>query len=529
MKNIFLSILITLFSVFSVFAQEITILHTNDIHCAVDEGVGLGSVAWLKKAYIEAKKPVLLIDAGDAVQGGTLGSLTKGQAIIRLMNVAGYDFAVPGNHEFDYGMEQFKYLDGISDFHYYSANIFEGKKLLLSSYKIFELGGHKIALIGVTTPASLTSVVPTSFADPKNPSKRLYHFSEGGRGKELYRTLQKVIDEVHRQKVYAVILVAHFGRSLDNWKVRDLVRNLGGVDVVIDGHSHENYIENMPDRYGRQVIVTQTGTRLKTLGRIIIKDDGAIVADKVEHFADKDEIVEEGIAFEKNNYERNMHEPLAEADFTLCVNDLVTGERLVRKSETNLGDLVTDAFRSALDTDVAIINGGGLRSDLPKGVITLQNILTVLPFADKICVSRVTGQQLADILEYAVRLYPKENGGFLQVSGLTFEFDSTKPSCVVQDSTKGFLKIKGKIRRVKNIYVNGEMLDKKKIYTVAGSSFLLKNAGDGFTMFRNIKLEKESHLLDVDAVMEYIYKKLDGKIPVQYANPTGQERIKIVM
>lgn len=525
LRNLLLIIIYCIFFIFSTYATEITILHTNDIHCAVDEGVELSGVAWLKKVYMDANLPVILVDAGDAVQGAPLGSLTKGQAIIRLMNATGYDFAIPGNHEFDYGMEQFKYLNDLLDCHYYSCNLTEEGETFLDGYKIIECNGKQIAFIGVTTPASLHSVNPICFSDSQNYKKRIYGFKE--KGKQLYQIVQKTVDKVKSLGAYKIILVAHFGNHVDNWSVRDLVGNITGIDAVIDGHSHENYIDNMVDQSGKMVVVAQTGSRLQSLGRLIIAEDGMVKADNIKQLAGKDGVVKNGLEYEKGVYTDMLMQTFGKSDFELYVNHPVTHERMVRNGETNLGDFVTDAFRKIMDVDVAIMNGGGLRENLSKGNITLRDILSVLPFSNRLSTVKLTGAELADVLEYAVRKCPQEIGSFLQVSGLTFDLNLNVKSPVVENADGSFLKIKSNKRRVQNIRVGNELLDLKRSYLLAGPDYIVKNGGDGFVMFRKLQVEKQSMLFDRDVISEYIRKELGGKIPNDYAVYCGQGRIKI--
>ncbi|MCQ2381018.1 MAG: bifunctional metallophosphatase/5'-nucleotidase [Acidaminococcaceae bacterium] len=502
-------------------------MHTNDMHCDLDNGVGLSSVSWLKQKYEKKNLPVILVDAGDAVQGGLLGSLTNGQAVVRLMNLAEYDFAIPGNHEFDYGMEQFKLLNEQLNCHYYSANITKAGKLILHPYKIFDFDGRKIAFIGVTTPNSLKSVNPKSFADVKNPRKIVYGFKEGKKGNRLYNSVQLAVNKAIKDGANKVILVAHFGNNDENWNVRKLIKHLHNIDAVIDGHSHVNYIEQFPDMNGKSVIVSQTGCRLQTLGKLVISDDGVITADKIDNILGKDLNVKNKLDYETNLLMTDLQKVLGHCEFDLCTDNPTTGKRMVRNAETNLGDFVTDAFRNLTGADIAIINGGALRSALHKGDISCKDVLNVLPFDNPIYVANVTGKQLAEILEYSVRIYPEETGSFLQVSGISFDVNSNQSSGVIEDA-KGFLKIKGNKRRVSNIYIGANKLVMKKIYTIAGPSFLLKNCGDGYSMFRKLDLVKKMPVLDRDAVQKYLSEFLLGKVPDLYKKYNGQERIKII-
>ena len=527
-KKLLLNLIFVLLAAVQALAAEITIFHTNDIHCAVNEGVGVSSIAWIKQTYKSAGLPVVLVDAGDAVQGAPLGTLTQGQAIIRLMNATEYDFAIPGNHEFDYGMESFQSLSECLACGYHSVNITKEGKPMFPQYKLMDLGGEKVAFLGVTTPKTLTSANPVVFWDPKKPKKQLYGFMEKKtkKGVMLYQEVQKVIDQVKQEGATKVILVAHLGKTVDEYSVPQMLSQLTGVDAVIDGHSHEDYIDEVPDKTGKKVVVSQTGSRLHCLGRIRLTDKG-VFADHIYQLAGTDEVVDEGLRYEFEVFNDTLMNVLGNSEFNLTIYNPLTKERLVRKQETNLGDLVADAFRVSMGTDLAVANGGGVRADIYQGTITYRDVLSVTPFLNKLCVVNITGKQLLDVLEFGARKYPNEFGGFLQVSGLSYTIDVRVPSSVVVDDKGYFVKVGGK-RRVKDVLVGGKPLEKDKVYTLAGTEFVLRNGGDGNTLFRTLPLQRESMLMEADALMEYIHNRLHGVIPEEYIGYAGQGRIKII-
>lgn len=507
--------------------QEITILHTNDIHCGISEGVTLSSVSWLKNVYKNAGLPVVLVDAGDALQGSPLGTLTKGSAIIRLMNACEYDFAIPGNHEFDYGMENFFDSHANLKCSYFSANLFRDGKLLLQPYKIMDLGGRKIGFVGVTTPGTLASANPVVFKDPQNRKKQLYSFGEKIKKKvpELYKIVQKSIDKAKKEGAEKIVLVAHFGNGYGLWNIADLVKNLHNVDVVIDGHTHQDYILKLPNGDGKEILVSQTGSRLSSVGRIRITDQ-EILADHIYHLSGNDEIVDEGVVFENGNLDEILMAVLGHTGYNLCAYHPETKERLVRKTESNLGDFVADAFCKVCDADIAVVNGGALRADISEGIVTFRDVLSVMPFTDELCVIEVTGKQVLDMLEFSAYKYPDEFGGFLHVSGIEFTIDSRISSPVVTDSKGAFVKMAGP-RRVKNVRIGGVPLNEKKTYTLCGTDFILRNGGDGYAMLGDAPLAKLVVLKDSDAMVEYIHNYLEGVIPDTYSNFSGLGRIKI--
>ena len=201
--------------------------------------------------------------------------------------------------------------------------------------------------------------------------------------------------------------------------------------------------------------------------------------------------------------------------------------RIVRRAETNLGDLCADAYLDqAGEADIAFVNGGGIRVAINKGDITLNDIFKVHPFGNNLTVIEITGQQVLDALEWSVHSLPGEFGGFNQVAGLTFEYDSTIPSPCVQDDNGFFVRVDESMeRRVRNVLVGGEPLDPAKNYKVASHDYQLLNAGDGYNMYKGANVLQESVKLDNQVLIDYITGTLGGTIGAGYENPYGQGRI----
>ena len=261
--------------------KEIVILHTNDMHCGVNDNLGLATVAQMKQNALQKTPYVALVDAGDAVQGAPIGKLSKGEAVINMLNAAGYDFAIPGNHEFDYGMERFWQLNKKLKSGYYSANFEDGrtKKLALPAYKMLQFGDTKVAFVGATTPGTLISSTPAFFQDGQG--NYLYGFNEDKTGCKLYKALQKSINAARENGADYVFLVGHLGLngSIKYWNSESVAANTRGVDAIIDGHSHERIQGKHVKNYvGKDVLIAQTGTKLKTVGQIVIGTDGKITS-----------------------------------------------------------------------------------------------------------------------------------------------------------------------------------------------------------------------------------------------------------
>ncbi len=516
----------------SALAADVVILHTNDIHCGVSDNVGVARLSQYKKDLKKAGAAVLLVDAGDAVQGAPIGKLSTGESIVNIMNAIGYDFLIPGNHEFDYGMPRFFELLKKQKTPYFSCNFTDLRtgNLVLSPYKIVSAGGHKIAFVGVTTPETLATSTPKYFQDEKG--KFIYGFSEDESGKKIYAAIQKAVDAAKKEGAEYVFVVGHLGMdgSIPRWSSTTIAENTRGVTAIIDGHSHEKY-ENRSAKNldGKEVLITQTGTKMQTVGKLVLHDDGTMTStlETAETLPAPDPKILKVIEKENKKFEPILNRPVGEALADIRDGDPATGVRRVRNGETNMGDLVADAFRAVLHTDVSIVNGGSLRNTIKKGVFTYQDLLTAFPFGNMSSAVEVTGQTILDALELGAMNYPEENGGFLQVSGLTYTIDATVPSTVELDAHGSFVGVKGD-RRVKDVTIGGKPIDPAKMYTVGGTTYVLKDGGNGMVMFKGAKLIDDGSMTDADMIMEFVQNHKNAKIGEEYADWKGQGRIKII-
>ena len=523
-------------------AKEIVILYTNDVHCGVEDGVGYVGVARMKAALEAAGKEVILVDSGDAVQGGLVGTLSRGEAIVDLMNTIGYDVATIGNHEFDYGMEQFNKNVGLAKFQYICCNFLDKDgKQVLAPYAIIEKAGKKIGFIGIDTPQTYTSSTPKYFQD--SDGNWIYSFCGGNEGKDLYAKVQETVDAVRAEGVDYVIALAHLGIEYESspWMSTEVIENTTGINVVLDGHSHSVLDGSLKtkNKDGEEVILTSTGTKLQNVGMLTIGADGTLSTvllnasamkfiDSAALLAD-DKGTGEALKATLAATEELREKVVAHTDVDLVVNDPVSDVRIVRSQETNLGDLVADAYRIIGNADIGFINGGGVRKIIKAGDITFGNMLEVHPFNNKVCVIEANGQQILDALEWSAHLLPGEFGGFLQVSGLKFTIDMNVDSSVEQDADEMFIKVAGD-RRVKDVQVlqaDGTYapLDPEKTYSVAGVSYFLTDKGNGYTMFEGCKVLRTGDLLDHEVVINYIVDVLGGTVGAQYVDPYGEERI----
>lgn len=510
--------------------KPIYIFHTNDIHCGVEENIGFAKIAAVKNDAKKITPHVALVDAGDAIQGAPIGKLTNGRAIVNIMNAVGYDFLIPGNHEFDYGMDVFLELNKHSKTGYYCANLMDLRtgKQVLPGYKLLTFDDTKVAFVGATTPSSSTSSTPKFFQDADG--KWIYGFCDDESGKKLYKQLQANVDAARKDGAKYVFIVGHLGLNgaKKEWSGPEVAKHIKGIVGVIDGHTHESYNRFEMGKNSR--VVSQTGTKLKNLGLIIINPDGSVEMnmDSKQNVRQKaDAGVNKVVQAEKSKVAGILSNVIGKTAVNLCTDDPATGKRLVRTQESNLGDFVTDAYKIVTGAEISVTNGGGIRHDIKAGEITFNDVLEAFPFGNMLCTYKVSGQQLLDYLELGARKLPEENGGFVHISGGSYTIDTTIPSSVKLDTKGTFLGVDGTYR-VKDVLINGKPLDLAKMYLVGGSSYVLKNGGDGATMFKGCEIVQDEMVSDFDCISEYITKNLNGVVGEEYANPYGQGRIKII-
>ena len=492
--------------------SDVTILYTNDVHTYIDKQspkLTYAAIADLKQSYQDAGKDVLLVDAGDHVQGTAYGSMDEGASIIKLMNAAGYDVATPGNHEFDYGMDRAKAIMKEADFPYLSCNWVDLRTTLrvLPSVKVFVRGGRRIAFVGVTTPETFTKSTPAYFMD-KAQRKYIYDIQGGEDGKKLYDAVQKAIDKA-KLLADVVIGLGHLGvdPSSSPWTSEEVIAHTSGFDAFIDGHSH-TVMENkqVQDASGKAVTLTQTGSYFANVGEMTIAADGTITTKLIPTH----EGMDAGIAAMQtgwvNTVDDMLGEKIAVGDSDFYVSDPATGKRRIRSAETNLGDFVADGIYTyfneveKLHCDVAIMNGGGIRADVPAGDWTFKTCKQVSPFGNVACLMSVTGKQIQDALEFAARFAGedgKENGGFLQVAGATYEIHTDIPNTVQTDEKNVWIGSATGTPRVQNVKIYDKAsgsylpLDPGATYALAGMNYTLRNLGDGFAMFDGAELIKD--------------------------------------
>ena len=491
---------------------DVTILYTNDVHTYIDNKSPkptYAAIAALKKSIEDTGRDVLLVDAGDHIQGTAYGSMDDGATIIELMNEAGYDLATPGNHEFDYGMARAKAVIQEADFPYVSCNWVDLRTgfNVLPSVKFFFVGGRKIAFVGVTTPETFTKSTPAYFMNDAQ-TKYIYDILGGEDGQKLYDAVQKAIDKAEFWGADTIIGLGHLGvdPSSSPWTSEEVIAHTHGFTAFIDGHSHTVMAnKQVTDASGKAVTLTQTGSYFKNIGKMTVGADGTITTELINTYEGLDAAVAATASNWISAVDDMLGEEIAVGDTKFYINDPATGKRRIRSGETNLGDFVADGIYTyfneieELHCDIAIMNGGGIRTDVEAGPWSFKTCKTVSPFGNVACLMSVTGQQIQDALEFGARFAGaegKENGGFLQVAGARYTIHPMIPN-TVQTNDKNVWTGSAATPRVSNVEIYDKTtgtyqpLDPNATYALAGMNYTLRNLGDGFAMFDGATLIKD--------------------------------------
>lgn len=481
--------------VFGATTDPIVILHTNDVHSNVDGNLGYASVKGWKDHYEGQGSAVLVLDAGDSIHGLPVANLSEGESIIDIMNAVGYVAMTPGNHDFNYGTQRLIDLSKVMKFDLLSANFTDNQgNLVFPAAKIYKAGDKNIGIVGISTPETATKTNPLNVQG--------YKFNET----EMAKLVQEQIDHLKADGADYVIALGHLGVDTESapYRSTDLIGQVTGLDIFIDGHSHTT-LENgevVKDKAGKDVLLAQTGTQLAAIGKITINGDklaASLIKEKKE-----DAAIKAIIDAEKAEIKPMLEKVVAKTGVKLDGNR----DPGVRTQETNLGNLAADALRYAGGADIALTNGGGIRTSVEIGDITYEQLNAVFPFGNVVVTIDITGEDLLAALEHGTKSAPAANGGFPQVSGMSYEVHTYLDK-----------------DRVKNVMVNNQPLDLKKTYKLATNDFT-QVGGDGYTMFGKYARTGIYGALD-EALVTYIAKGLGGSVGNEYAKNQG--RIKIML
>jgi len=467
---------------FTVLAEEVElrIYHVNDVHSRVEEDDYAGSMGYAKMETLvkqgrEEKENVMFLDAGDTFHGQTIANINEGEAISHILDLMDLDALTLGNHDFNYGQDRLKELAQMSNFPFLAANLSreDGKEIpYTQDYLIKEYDGVKVGIFGLVTPE-------TSYkTHPKNVEGLVFE--------NPIATANAVVNELE-SKVDVVIALSHLGISEGSEYTSTMVaEEVSGIDLIIDGHSHSVIEKGM---MVNETMIVQAGEYSKYLGYVDLTINNGDVSNITANLIPREDTmdVEKDYIISKVVGRVNRANAAITSQVVGKTAVELNGARgNVRTGETNLGNLITDAMRSKLDTDAAITNGGGIRASINQGKITQGEVITVLPFGNTAVAIELSGADLKAALEHGVSEYPAAEGLFPQVSGIKFIFDG--------DAEAG--------NRVQQVWVGGEKLDPDAVYTVATNDFM-KAGGDGYTMFKDAPIVKEAGGLE-EVLMEYI-------------------------
>lgn len=500
--------------------DDIIILYENDVHCVVE---GYSKLSAMKKELQEVYAHVGVVSGGDYIQGSSLGSISQGRYIIDLMNLVGYDAVTLGNHEFDYRLDKLNELVGVMNTKPVCCNFRKigEDKPYFQPYTIVSYGDVDVAYIGITTPSTITSSSPAQFRDDNG--EYIYTFNPT----VLYDIVQDNIDSAKSAGADYIIALSHIGYADDETygdleDIEDLIGNTDGFDVVLDAHSH-SVIEGktVVDKGGNEVLLSSTGTKFEYIGKLMISDgEFKTELTKTADYQKTDPVVD---AYIEKIYAE--YAGLGNRKVGVSAVDLVTkdkdGNRLVRNTETNLGDLCAEAVRSALGADIGYMNGGGLRADILAGDITFNDLLSVFPFDNTIVLAEISGQTIKDMMEMTVMLWPEEDGSFPHLSGITFYVNTDIPSSVALNELEEFVCVDGPYR-VYNIKIRNqetgeyEPIDLNKKYTISSSNYFLLEQGSGMEMLENAVILQNDGLLDVEVLERYVVENLGGVVGEEY-------------
>lgn len=554
-------------------SKDVTILFVNDSHTFINNvnkgndgketpGLSYASVADMKKNLEKEGKNVILADCGDFIQGTSYGAIDQGVSMSNVLNSVGIDISTIGNHEFDYGTDHLERIISRFNFPCVSCNWVNPMtgRHYLDGYKVINVGGCKVAFVGMTTPEASTTTSPNNLVDSNG--NKISDFLEGNSGFSFYEEVQKNIDEAKEEADY-VIGLGHLGVDQVDapYRSSDVIQNTAGFDAFIDGHSHTVMEgENFKDKNGKDVLVTQTGSYLKAIGQMEIQG-GKISSKLITNYSGTDEVTSNFQELLRTKVNDKFGEKIGSSEDTFYINEPSTSQRIVRNRETNLGNLTADAIYYAFNEkykqncDVVFNNGGNCRKQIEPGDWTMQTCKDVMPFGNMICLIKASGQQILDALEWGVNSTgkkdgngnPIEFGGFPQIAGVKFDVNSSIPSTVQKDEKgRNWVGKPTGEYRVSNVQIYNketkeyEDLVLNKEYNVGGCNFTLRSGGDGYTMFKDCDIVTDYVAEEYVAFSDYIKAFENSKIKTQnsplkkytnylmdYENPYGAGRVNI--
>lgn len=514
--------------------SEIIILYTANVNCEGDKGMTYAGVAAYKKELMQSNDNVCLVDAGNYLSGGLLGTISGGSYATEIMNNAGYDVAALGKSEFYYNVEHLLGHHASMDYEIVSCNFIDETKgkSVFKEYEMKTYEDKNIAFIGVSNPSIYNYRTKDIF---ENESLGLnYSFCQDEDGSLLYDRVQESINKAKEAGADYVIVLSNLGNNdlYEKWDIKKLIVHTVGIDAVIDGGSksivEEEFVTN---KDGKKVLLTQPGSELAQIGKLTIKDNG-ISADMVIDYTRKDNKTSEFMVDVIHKYQKSAENTVAYSDFDFIAKSSDEANYFIRYKETNLGDFCADAYREVMKADIGLVDAGAINSGIEGNEVTYKDIDRIFPYNQYVCLIKATGKKIVDALEVGASDYPYANRDFLQVSGIKFNINAKQSPAVI--SEEGNLVTLSDSYRVNNVQVYNretgqyEPVDMDKEYLVAMSDYMYKGINDAFTMFQGCEVVLDEELLDTQVLLQYIEPFWGDKIPDKYSNPNGDGRITIV-
>ena len=502
-------------------SEDIVILYTGDIHGGVGANISLAGLRAYANERQAKSKYLEIVDAGDALSGTALANASKGKFVVEAMNEAGYGIAVPGVHDFDFGVNTLlDELAPMADYKYVSCNFtdIETWETAFKPYEIVTYGDTKVAYVGISDPATMSK---SSVGFTENSGGGKYNFIYGGDGKYLYSIVQYAVDMAKRDGADYVVAIGHLDSQGEAaYTPKSVIANTTGINAFIAGNSHSSIVgQQVKDKDGKSVLLTSAGSGLKNIGVLTITPGKNISSQLVSNYAYRYIKTSTAIRSLEQKYAASLKETVASSEVRLNSANS-DGIRTVGSSETNLGDLCADAYRAVTGADIALVEASEIEGEIAAGDISYADIERVMPANASISMFTVSGGEILDALEMAARLFPATNEGFLQVSGLSFDIQETVKSSVTVDSKGNFTGVQ-KEYRVTNVMIGSKELDLMGDYTVAATEDFLTGA-TGYTMFEDVSKKVTGITTDNQALYQYITKDLKGKISAAYENKAGR-------
>lgn len=490
--------------------RSIVILYENDVHCVLD---GYARLRGLADAVADTAR-VGLTCSGDFLHGGTAGAISEGRFVVDIMKEMGYDAVGLGNHEFDFGVPHLTQLVKESGLPIVNMNLrsIHPDSLFFTPYIIKDYGGTKIAFVGVVTPESLVSEA-YSFYDKQGRQKLCLCENN------LVDEVQKTVNEARKSGADYVILLSHLGEaSAKNFLTSHrLVSSTRGINVVLDGHTHSSIpCETVLNAEGEPVLLSQTGSRFKNVGKLLIQQDGCmsmelIPVDSIKHESAHIRQVTDSI---EAMMAKVTTAKICHSDYGMDIFD-ENGRQMVRTMETAIGNLVTDAFRAITGAQLAVNNGGGIRAPLSAGDWTYGNIVDALPYNNYLTVVKIKGSKLFELLVATTSNSPMEDGQFPQISGFRFNLN---PKAVGKARISKVEVLNDKTGRYSPLKMDAE-------YTLCTTDYCVTGGGM-YNVLRDASILQENIMLYNQAFITYVSEHLKGEIPEHYASPQGRINMK---